>query len=207
MSPSQAPASFERPPDQPRRQRSWKRWLLATAAVSVAAIALAVFGLPLLDPAQPDPVFLEVRDIGGQLVLEWDRTAAPVLEAESATLRIVDGEAGHEIQLTREELQTGSLTYARRTDDVEFHLSLIRPDGEPVSEIARFLGDEYLRVPASAVQEDQREQEELRREAERLREQLGAEAARTTELREAIRVLRQRLAPSGAASEGPASSR
>lgn len=207
VSPSQAPVSSERPPDQPRWRRSWKRWLLATAALSVATVALAVFGLPLLDPAQPDPVLLEVRDIGGQLVLEWDRTAAPVLEAESATLRIVDGEADHEIQLTREEIQTGSLTYARRTDDVEFHLSLIRPDGEPVSEITRFLGDEYVRGPSSVDQDDPGEMEELQREVERLREQLGAEAARTSELSEAIRILRQRPAPNGAPSEGPASSR
>ena len=90
---------------------------------------------------------------------------------------------------------------------MEFHLSLIRPDGEPVSEITRFLGDEYVRGPSSAVQDDPGETEGLQGEAERLRDQLGAEAARTSELNEAIRILRQRPAPNGAPSEGPASSR
>jgi hypothetical protein len=206
VAPGPAPVAPEREAFQSGRQRSLREWVLAAVAVCLVISAVVLLGLPSVDSGPAASVSLEVRDVGGQLLLEWDRVAAPVLEAESATLRILDGEADRRIQLTREELRTGSLTYARQTSDVEFDLTLARPDEEPVSEITRFLGDEYVRVSPSALEENLREKQELQAEAERLREQLREQAVRTNEMREAIRILRERLSPSNGDSEAAASS-
>jgi hypothetical protein len=82
-----------------------------------------------------------VTDQGGQLHIEWDRSAEPIIAARKATILIQDGDRKVETPLSEEILQHGSLSYRRKTDDVEIRLQVYGDDpAEPAQESARLIG-------------------------------------------------------------------
>jgi len=123
---------------EPRRSRR-RRWA-AGAALCLAAFWLGFAARPLFQPARGVPALsLRAYDQQGQLRIEWDRTAEPVLRAQSATLEIREGGETVRIPLEREHLLSGGATYARRTAEVDVRLRLPLADGV-VEEVTRFVG-------------------------------------------------------------------
>jgi len=173
---------------RPQTSRRWSVWLIA--AVPVVAVLVLLIA-PLLDTSVSDVVGLQAWDSGGQLVVEWNHAAAPVIAAEGGSLRIADGSNQYELELSGEELRTGSITYVHETGDVEFQLDLRASGGETRRELTRFLGE--APSSASAAAEDSGQRQLLEAEAELLQQRLAEEAARNLQLRETVDQIRGNL--------------
>jgi hypothetical protein len=88
----------------------------------------------------PVPLSLWVADVGGQLLIEWDRSAKPVREAESGTLDILDGTQPIEMRIDGDRLREGSIDYERKSDVVDIRLRIAQRDGKTAEEMIRFVG-------------------------------------------------------------------
>jgi proteasome lid subunit RPN8/RPN11 len=162
--------------------------------VGLAALLLVApfFGLPMLTPAQEETTIgFSVMEADGRLLVQWNKNARPVLEADGGTIWITDGDITRQIRLTPDDLRTSTLSYGRQTGAVHFRLSLDRK-GVAHSEIADFIGDP---PPAfAAAQADAAARNELQAEIARLRTEFEKETARNKEMRKAIANLERRLA-------------
>ena len=184
------PTSAPYPVDYPRR-RSTR--LIAIAAAVVGVLLLGVFLLaPALDrDGMATGIGLQVRDVAGQLVVEWNPISPIIAEAPGAAMHIVDGAEVRSVDLTPEDLSSGSLVYQRRTGDVEFNLVLAGTGATPVSEIARYVGAEPAVAPQSS--ESIAQVRDLATSVESLREQLKAELDRSKTLQLAIDAEKRKL--------------
>ena len=124
---------------EPRRNRR-TRWIVG------ALLCVAAFFLGLASRSWwvardvPQALSLRAFDQGGQLRVEWDRAAAPIGEAQSGVLEILDGGQKTLIPLDREHLQSGGISYGRRTADVDVRLKVMGPGGVIAQEVTRFVG-------------------------------------------------------------------
>jgi TonB family protein len=82
---------------------------------------------------------LRIERSGGQLVLQWNREAEVLLDAQRATLTIVDGDHTEEVPVEPAQLRSGSIVYAPATGDVLFRLEVVSREGKSVSESVRVL--------------------------------------------------------------------
>jgi proteasome lid subunit RPN8/RPN11 len=154
---------------QPRAKH---RWIGVVAAVAFAAAAAVGAGWYYSTGAPPQPLSLWVADMGGQLLIEWDRTASPIRDARSASLEIQDGKALVSMPLTNEQLREGSVDYVRRADIVDVRLRVVLR-GRTVEESIRFVGPPVRREPAPEEADLKRQRDELQAENDRLRAQLA----------------------------------
>jgi proteasome lid subunit RPN8/RPN11 len=147
-------AAAEKPPTLPEPKflneaptpRSSSR-MLWIAALIVSLVGATFAGWRYLDPrtAAHEGISLEALDRSGQLQLLWDRSARSVRSASRAKLEITDGPARLSTDLEAAQLQRGSFYYARRSERVDIHLTVIGPNGRSTDEYASFLG----RLPTS----------------------------------------------------------
>ncbi len=119
---------------------SWP-WLLAALTLGVLGVGIlaGVFHISGWPAGRPT-LNLRATDRAGQVHVEWDRGADPVQAAQKASLLIQDGDRKIETPLSGELLQHGSLTYRRKTSDVEIRLRVYGDDAEPVQESTRLIG-------------------------------------------------------------------
>jgi proteasome lid subunit RPN8/RPN11 len=129
------------------RSSSRMRWI-SVLIVSLAGAGLA--GRQYLETRTPaqDGFSLEALDRSGQLQLRWDRSARSVRAASRAKLEIADGPARLSTDLEAAQLQRGSFYYARQTERVDIHLTVIGRNGGSTDEYASFLGG----LPASEAE-------------------------------------------------------
>jgi proteasome lid subunit RPN8/RPN11 len=167
---------------EPWSVRKWVWALLAVLLVSAAGFGAVEY---YIQSAPPPSLALWVADVGGQLLIEWDRGAKPIREAETATLEIQDGSQRVTRTLDKEMLREGSIDYQRMADVVDVRLRINRR-GRDVEELIRFIGQPVARVRAEDAVAA-RERDELKTEVDGLKVQLGAKD-------EQIRRLRNRLA-------------
>ncbi len=131
---SRALPRAEPPPPPPAAVRSRPRApVAATAAVVVAALVWA--SVLLWHPQGAARLALKVTDTQGLLRIAWNRNARPVLQATGASLEIVDGGESFRLPFDREKLRAGSVTYSRRTGNVEVRLRVFGPS--PAEEFVR----------------------------------------------------------------------
>lgn len=88
----------------------------------------------------PESLGLQVIEREGQLLIEWDRNSSLIREASRAVVQIRDGGRVETMPLDGQQLTTGSMTYARKSGDVEIKLSVPVEDGSTRQETTRFLG-------------------------------------------------------------------
>jgi hypothetical protein len=113
-----------------------------------ASIALAALGIGVLTGVFHDPgnsggnpaLNLRAYDHGGQVRIEWDRSAAPVLSARKASLFITDGDEALETEVSPELLHHGSMVYQRKTSNVEIRLWVSGAESGPVQEWTKLIG-------------------------------------------------------------------
>lgn len=149
---------------------SWKwAWLFMLAAM-VGATALGVERYYRLS-APPQPLSLWVADMGGQLLIEWDRTAQSIRDAEGATLEIMDGKDRADIRIEPDRLREGSVDYVRHAEIVDVRLR-VHHRGRPIEEFIRFVGQPVQRPGSTQEAELLRQNEALKTEVANLRAQL-----------------------------------
>ncbi len=168
---------------QPWRAKKWAWALLALALVSAAAFGAVQY---YIQSAPQPSLALWVADVGGQLLIEWDRGARPIREAASATLEIQDGSQRVTRTLDREMLREGSIDYQRLADVVDVRLR-IKARGRDVEQWIEFIGQPVARPPGAEDPSAAHQRDLLKAEVEALTVQLGAKD-------EQIRKLRNRLA-------------
>lgn len=174
----------------PRRGRSKWPWFVA-AALAVAAV---VFALRFYTaPAVAEPIGLQVLEREGQLQIEWNHSAQPVVNALRGSVLITDGDETHSVPLSKVALVEGRLTYTRKSGDVGIRLTLAEPDGAQRQETARFLGRPPAVVDTSELTALRAERDQLSAENTRLRGEAERQAARTQQLERTIRILENRL--------------
>jgi hypothetical protein len=167
----------------------------AIVAVAVAVFfALVILGLPAVRSGVDMAPSLQVRDVAGQLVIEWNRLAPPVLLAQSAILTIVDNAQERAVALTAEEVRGGCLVYQRRSGDVEISLLISSGGGETVTEMTRFLSDGPSQVSGAMIDGGT---EILQEQVKSLREELDVEIGRSAALRSGIDAQTQELGLGG----------
>ncbi len=188
------PPANPRPPLRPlapARKRARRR----TVAIAAAALLLVIAGIALGVPAfyMEDELTagLVVRDVGGQLILEWNRNAPLIDTAAGASVEIEDGGSTRAIELSPEEIRGGTLVYQRNSGEVMLRLSVRGADGRIVSEFAHFVGDDP--VPSSAAPQDDLLLETMREERDQLQQRLDLETERSATLEAAIAAEKRRL--------------
>ncbi len=176
-------------PAAPRRK--WT-WLMVWVAVVIVG---AIVGLRFwMQSSTPEPISLGVVERDGQLQVEWNRTARPVVQATQASLEIVDGPDSKKIRLTPEQLASGRFTYSRKTGDIEVRMTVEDASGGKVQEASRFLGGAPSKAAGSQELADlQRRKSELEAEVSRLRRENNDQAAKIQQLERTLRVLQARL--------------
>ncbi|MGE5646035.1 MAG: hypothetical protein ACM336_09615 [Acidobacteriota bacterium] len=175
----ESPAAAEAQPDgEPalpafanQATKARRKWLWS--AVALALIASAGFGVEryyaLTAPQQP--LSLWVADMGGQLLIEWDRTARPIREASSGTLEITDGKDRVDIEIEGARLREGSVDYVRRAEIVDVRLR-VHTRSRDAEESIRFVGQPVRRPPSPEEAEIRKQNEALKAEVADLRAQL-----------------------------------
>ena len=85
-------------------------------------------------PEDPYSLSLVVLEYGDNLHLSWDHKAAAIAGAERGVLLITDSDLSRTLNLSRDQLLNGSVTYRKSTDQVRFRLEVILKDRHSVSE-------------------------------------------------------------------------
>ncbi len=145
--PMAAPWSSDAPPPEQElpAARPWMVFRWPLVLVAAAGLAGALYWVN-----RPQQLALRLADSAGQLRITWDRTARPVRDSRAAHLEIADGGQKMWIELDPEQLHDGSVTYARRSNNVSVRL-VVEPEGRAaVEEAARFLGSGRAGMVASA---------------------------------------------------------
>jgi hypothetical protein len=84
-------------------------------------------------------IALAATERDGQLHIEWNRMARPVLEARTAVLEIRDGEMLTPIMLDREMLRRGSIFYQRHNSRIDATLRLVDERLQSTSDLISFV--------------------------------------------------------------------
>jgi proteasome lid subunit RPN8/RPN11 len=138
-------ASRFMPVPSPRRESptgagTKANWLWLAAIVPALGIGVLTGFLQHLGDSYGNPALnLRAYDHAGQVRIEWDRSAEPVLSVQKASLFISDGDQALVTEVSPELLQHGSMVYLRKSSNVEIRLSVNSASG-PVQEWTRLIG-------------------------------------------------------------------
>jgi hypothetical protein len=124
-------------------------------AAAIAAISLDNRTSSLQDsPARSSSIQLRATDMNGQLLITWNQLAPLVLESERAVLHISDGSDQADVDLDRDGVTKGSVTYVRRSGRVSLRLTVYRQGGH-VDEVLSFVGEPVSRDESGVRGQDQ----------------------------------------------------
>jgi hypothetical protein len=168
---------------------------VALAALILLLGAFALFAVPRLrtTPVSQDPLQLKLLDAQGQLRVEWNRGSGILAQADSASLVIADGGPLPPIALDKETLQTGSVTYARLSEDVSVRLVVQRRGQPPYQEVARYVGSPVPRIETKEMLAAREGRAKMLSEAQRLREELLLESKRMRDIEKTVKRLQTQL--------------
>jgi proteasome lid subunit RPN8/RPN11 len=176
----------------PARRRLVWVWLtalvLALGGLGWAAVRLVQWNLAV------QPLALNLLDKDGQLRIEWNRNARPVMKAVRGWLYIADGQDSSTVDLKPQDLGRGSLDYERKSGSVEVRLRVENVLGHIEEEASRFLGAAPLKRPdPEELKLLEQQRRDLEAEVARLRAEKAVQARRIAELEAAERALRARV--------------
>jgi hypothetical protein len=125
-----------------RRRIAW-RPVLAGLFCLLFGIAAGIAARPLiptLNPPDHDPFVtsLSARRVDGKLLIRWDRDCPAVRYAQRGTLEITDGQFTKTIELTANELQTGSVIFHNSSEHVSLRLEILVHEISRVAEAVRW---------------------------------------------------------------------
>ena len=178
-------------PSPPPRSK-WP-WLAAWGIVVVAVAVLAVRFFVLTPAAEP--LDLSVLDHSGQLQISWNQKAKPVSSAVRGLLVVTDGETPRTIQLSQQDLERGSYSYKRASDDVEVRMSVENASGARSDlKATTFVAAAPVKPAAdSQVKALEQERDDLKAQVEQLKTDNSAQAERILQLERNLKILEARL--------------
>jgi hypothetical protein len=163
-------------------------WVLAIGGLGWIAVRLTQENLP------PQPLALNLLDNDGQVRIQWNPSAPPVRKAARGWLYIADGEDSSTVDLNPQDLGSGSLTYERKSGNVEVRFRVENAWGHIEEEDSRFLGAAPLKRPdPEKLKLLEQQRRDLEAEVARLRAEKAVQARRIAELEAAERALRARV--------------
>ncbi len=157
-------------PAVPRR-----RTAMAIAAVVLITAGVIIFALtnPLAGP-EPPPYQLRVTEAANQLIIGWNQKSPSLVHAQSAEIAITDGDRGtSSVPLGNETLNRGTITYVRRSGDVQVRMRVRLRNGRLMEEIARFIGPDPAPALESKREEPDTELMRMRDELKRVNTELS----------------------------------
>lgn len=191
------PAPLQPTEATPRKVRPARRrliwvwlavWVLGLGGLGWAAVRLVQWNLA------GQPLALDLLDNDGQLRIEWNRNAGPVMKAVRGWLYIADGADSSTVNLNPQDLGRGSLAYKRKSGSVEVRLGVENASGHIQEEASRFLGAAPIKKPdPEELKLLEQQRKDLEAEVARLRAENAAQARRIAELEAAEKALRARV--------------
>lgn len=130
-------------PAPARSAHTRTQWLWLATSIVLAALGIGVLTGVFHDSADfRGKLALNLRayDHAGQVRIEWDRSAAPILSARKASLFIADGDQALETEVSPDLLHHGSMVYQRKTSNVEIRLWVTGAESRPVQEWTKLIG-------------------------------------------------------------------
>lgn len=125
---------------EPAPPSRWGRFLWVSLLVLALLGGAAYAGRAYWRWRYPESLGLQVIEREGQLVIEWNRNSSLIREAAQAVMQIRDAGRVENMPLDGTQLASGSITYSRKSGDVEIKLSVPLEDGSTRQESTRFLG-------------------------------------------------------------------
>jgi protein TonB len=101
-----------------------RAWISAISAPSAGSPPAASAPAPV---AAMPAIGLHAQRQNGDLMLTWDRNAAPIARATSAVVRIHDGQAQRDIPMDATQVQSGSVLYSPVSDQIQIELTVYGP--------------------------------------------------------------------------------
>jgi proteasome lid subunit RPN8/RPN11 len=127
----------------PTTALSRANWLWISTAIVLALLGIGVLTGVFHDsggsPGKPG-LNLRAYDHAGQVRIEWDRSARPIVSGGKASLFITDGDQVIVTEVSPELLRDGSIVYERKSPNVEVRLSVTNAGSEPVQERTKLIG-------------------------------------------------------------------
>ncbi len=184
---------------QVQPQRSYRMlWRVLVLMLALVGVGGGVFGVVRYYRQAPQPLGLWVADMGGQLLIEWDRGAQPIRDATGGMLEIQDGTDRVAHKIDGDRLREGSIDYVRHAEIVDVRLR-VEGGGNSGEEFLRFIGPP-VRRNAGAEADLTKQRDEMKAEVDRLNQVVADKDAQITRLRAALRaVIQGRRAPAPAA--------
>ncbi len=183
-----------------------ERWLWAIPIL----LALGIAGFMLYQRRAPSPnsaIALRASNEAQTVQLAWDVSSRAVRDSDRAEIEIQDGGKNSQVSLTADQLHAGKMSYLPQSGDVSFVMTIYPANGEPLHDSTRFFAPlfhapteppQLLTSSPSAAPDSERDA--LQQQVQQLKEDLGKERARETELQNLVRILENRL---GIQSEKP----
>jgi len=178
------------PMPAPKETKPWP-WVVAGAvlAVILALVAWNYYSVPTVPPS----LGLVIVERDGQLQVQWNSTAGPVMQAVRGELNISDGGEKQAFPLAPRDLASGKFVYVRKSGDVEVRMGVTGAGGKLLEEASRFLGrppeppknDQFDALDAKSKQ--------LEAEVKRLRSENAKQQQRIEELDRIRLILQSRL--------------
>lgn len=125
---------------EPARPSRWPRIVWVSLLVLALLGGAAYAGRAYWRWRYPESLGLQVIEREGQLLIEWNRNSSLIRDAARAVVQIRDAGRVENMALDGTQLAGGSMTYARKSGDVEIKLSVPLEDGSTRQESTRFIG-------------------------------------------------------------------
>jgi hypothetical protein len=109
--------------------------LLGIAAGIAARPLIPAFQAPDRDPFITS---LSAKRVDDKLLIRWDRDSPAVRYAQSGTLEITDGQSTKTIDLTANELRTGTVFFHNSSAHVSLRLEILVDEISTVAEVVRW---------------------------------------------------------------------
>jgi len=171
-----------------------RRWVWLSIALGLLTLTAGYGTRDYWLPLPQDPLSLETTDVKGQLLIQWNGSAAPIRRARNARLEIAEAADKRAVELDAKLRRAGTFSHVRQSERVDVRLILIEPDGKVLEETTSFVG----RLPSvpklsPADADARRQREQLVREAERMKADLLNQAQRTRRLERTVEDLSRQL--------------
>src|SRR5271165_996313 len=108
-------------------------WVWAAPGL-LALIVAAVIVNSVSAPPPPPSLAFRVSEKAGIALIAWDKSSAVVRSASRGSLHVRDGASDIELPLDARQLRDGSLSYPRKTNDLQVSLRIVPSRGAAVEE-------------------------------------------------------------------------